>query len=251
MQLSYLGGAYGGFQVQSNAVTIQQTLQDALECVLGQRPPVTGCSRTDAGVHAHRYYCTTVIDREFDSHRLAAAINAHLPKDISVLGINEVDHGFHPRYTAIGKKYQYNIWLSPHRNVFLDRVSLHYPKKLNVDELISLATIFEGTYDFSAFQSKGSNIINTVRTVTSCSTDLNDCMLSINIQADGFLYNMARIMVGTLIEAASGRITDIAGILESCDRTKAGYTAPAHGLTLMQVYYPPGTTGFLETEIAP
>ena len=249
LQLSYLGGAYAGFQVQQNAVTVQQTLQDALERLLGQRPPVKGCSRTDAGVHAARYYCTVPFEKDLPEQRIPAALNAHLPGDISVLAAREVAEEFHPRYMARAKRYQYRWWLHRSRNVFLAATSCHHPAALDADTVIALAPLFEGRYDFAGFQSSGSAVADTVRTIHRCEAVLEDRLLTLTVVGDGFLYNMVRIMAGTLAAAAKGGDEDIAGILASRERGRAGPTAPAHGLTLMQVYYQPGTTGLPETEV--
>ena len=248
IQLSFRGSSYSGFQVQANAITVQQVLQDALEKVLGVKPPIVGCSRTDAGVHARRFYCTIPVLTQFPIERLPDALNFHLPKDTAVAGACMVDLGFHARYTVIAREYRYNIWLAPYRNVFDADTSLHCHKKVDVEAFKAQALYFKGTHDFAAFQATGSSTRSTVRTVYDCSASKAGDMLTLSIVANGYLYNMARIMVGTLIEAASGAQRDVRSILLSADRKEAGYTAPAHGLTLHQVYYPPGSTAFPETE---
>ncbi len=250
LQLSYLGGAYAGFQVQKNALTVQQALQDALCALLSQRPSVTGCSRTDAGVHARRYYAAFETSAALPVTRYPAALNAHLPRDISVLDAHEVGQDFHPRYDAVAKTYRYRIWLRRPRNVFEAQTSYHHPRPLDVKTFVALAPLFEGTHDFRGFASSGGCVRSTVRTIYSCRAWEKEGMLTLSITGNGFLYNMVRIVAGTLIAAATGGETDIPSILKSGDRTRAGATAPAHGLTLWQVYYPAGTTGLVETEVS-
>jgi len=253
LQCSYKGTRYGGFQVQPNAPTVQQALQDALEALFGARPPVTGCSRTDAGVHAQNYYCTTLLDRDFALDRLPQAINAHLPDDIAVRRAAAVAPDFHPRYMALGKRYVYRIWLHSARNVFWADTSHHVRGRLDPALFAALAGCFVGRRDFSSLQAAGSEVADTVRTIHRCEATLEDDMLTLSITGDGFLYKMVRILAGTLIEAASkGRgAGDIEALLAACNRRAAGPTAPARGLTLMQVYYPPGSTGIAEAEVDP
>ena len=168
LSLSYLGTAYGGFQVQKNAPTIQSTVQDALEALLGHRPPLTGCSRTDAGVHARRYYATLRTDHPLPPERYPAALNHHLPRDIAVLGATAVSEEFHPRYDAVGKTYRYRIWLPRSRNVFEAATSWHHPRPLDVAAFTDLAPLFEGRHDFQGFCSSGSSVTDTVRTIHRC-----------------------------------------------------------------------------------
>ena len=158
LELSYLGGAYAGFQVQKNAPTVQQTVQDALEALLSQRPPLTGCSRTDAGVHARRYYAAFPTESPIPVQRIPAALNFHLPKDISVLGACEVDEAFHPRYDALAKTYRYRIWLPASRNVFEAQTSFHHPRPVDLQAFVRLAPLFEGTHDFCGFAGSGGSV---------------------------------------------------------------------------------------------
>ena len=249
LELSYLGGAYAGFQVQKNAPTVQQTVQDALEALLSQRPPLTGCSRTDAGVHARRYSAAFPTESPIPVQRIPAALNFHLPKDISVLGACEVDEAFHPRYDALAKTYRYRIWLPASRNVFEAQTSFHHPRPVDLQAFVRLAPLFEGTHDFCGFAGSGGSVKSTVRTVYRCRAFEQEGMLTLEITGNGFLYNMVRIVAGTLLAAATGGDADILSILQSRQRGRAGPTAPAHGLTLWQVFYRPGTTGFEQTEV--
>ena len=199
LELSYLGGAYAGFQVQKNAPTVQQTVQDALEALLSQRPPLTGCSRTDAGVHARRYYAAFPTESPIPVQRIPAALNFHLPKDISVLGACEVDEAFHPRYDALAKTYRYRIWLPASRNVFEAQTSFHHPRPVDLQAFVRLAPLFEGTHDFCGFAGSGGSVKSTVRTVYRCRAFEQEGMLTLEITGNGFLYNMVRIVAGTLL----------------------------------------------------
>ncbi|HWQ51374.1 MAG TPA: tRNA pseudouridine(38-40) synthase TruA [Terriglobales bacterium] len=233
IKLSFLGGAYAGFQVQHNAPTVQGTLQQALRLLLGDEVPVTGCGRTDAGVHALEYFCTTRTVSDFAAEKLARALNANLPCDISVSEVTEVPLDFHPRYSAAWKEYQYRIWTPRHRNVFEAATSWHHPAPFDVAGVIRNAPLFEGAHDFASFMAAGSSIEDTRRTIYLCEASFSQGMLTVRVRGDGFLYNMVRIMVGTLVEGV-----DVAAAIAARDRSAAGPTAPACGLALAKVYYP-------------
>lgn len=239
LTLRYDGTRYHGWQVQPNGVTVQQTLQDAIEAVTGVRAGVTGCSRTDAGVHAAMFCCAFETDSALSGDKMVAALNAHLPNDIAVYACDAVADGFHPRYDAQGKRYVYRIWNSPVRNPFEAPYALHYKYPLDVARLNAAAADFVGTHDFAAFCAAGSTVEDTVRTVRRCEVTRQGDRVLFTVEADGFLYNMVRIMVGTLLDMASGRIAyeAIPAILASGKREKAGATAPACGLFLDTVYY--------------
>ncbi len=237
--IKYDGSKYHGWQVQSNGVTVQQTVQDALESVLGTRVNVTGCSRTDSGVHANMFCFHSDIVCNIPNERFPAAINAHLPNDIAVLSCETVDSEFHARYSCKGKNYIYKIYDSDVRDPFKYGYAFHY--KGNIDEVImnDAAKHFVGKHDFSAFCSSGSSVEDTVRTVTECGVLRDGDVVTVNVSADGFLYNMVRIIVGTLIEVSEGKINiaDLDYIIKSCQRNNAGRTAPACGLYLNEVFY--------------
>lgn len=239
LTLRYDGSRYHGWQVQQNAVTVQETLQNAIEAVTGVRSDVTGCSRTDAGVHANMFCCAFTTESALRGLKMAAALNAHLPPDVAVYGCEEVPESFHPRYDAKGKRYVYRIWNGPTRNPFEAAYSLHHSRRLNETVLNNAAADFMGTHDFAAFQAAGSSVTDTVRTVTHCSVVRRGELVEFTVEANGFLYNMVRIMVGTLLGIAAGRIPPdaIPGILASKNREQAGATAPPQGLFLEQVLY--------------
>lgn len=239
LTLRYDGTAYHGWQVQPNGITVQESLQDAIEAVTGVRAGVIGCSRTDAGVHADMFCCTFDTASSLDGDKLASALNFHLPRDIAVYAAREVAADFHPRYHAAGKRYVYRIWNGRQRHPVYDRYALHRNQPLDADRLNRVAADFVGTHDFAAFCGAGSAVEDTVRTVTRCTVERQGDLVLFTVEGNGFLYNMVRIMVGTLLEIAAGRLApdSIPAILHSGDRGQAGPTAPAHGLCLMQVFY--------------
>ena len=241
LRLAYNGKRYSGWQVQNNAVTIQETLQDAILAVFGERYPVTGCSRTDSGVHANDFCCSVnlPIETNIPEDKIPIALNHHLPNDISVLSARYTDDNFHARYDVKYKEYEYLIWNSPIRNPFNDNLVYEYPKKLDENVMKNAAKLFIGKHDFASFMSSGSSVENTVRDIKYFNVIRENDIIKINVAADGFLYNMVRILVGTLIELSEGKISekDIPEIINSKDRKKAGFTAPPQGLYLNKVVY--------------
>lgn len=239
LTISFDGTAYHGWQVQDNALTVQQTLQDALQQLCSRRDNVVGCSRTDAGVHANMYCCNIRTEHPIPCDKLVTALNAVLPRDIAALDCREVDFDFHARYDCKSKEYIYKIWNSPNKNPFLYNHSLHYKYPLDEEFLSSQAKQFIGTYDFSSFCAAGSSVEDTVRTVMNASVERNGDEVIFRVEADGFLYNMVRIMMGTLIDISRGKLPEnsIPQIIEAKNRFAAGYTAPARGLYLNKIHY--------------
>ena len=240
LTLQYDGTRYHGWQVQRNALTVQEVLQDAVERITGVRSGITGCSRTDAGVHALMFCCAMDTGSPLRGERMVRALNACLPGDIAVTGCREVSPDFHPRYMAAGKRYRYQIWNGPARNPFYNRYALHRMGRLDEEKMNRTASLFVGTHDFSAFCASGSEVEDRVRTVRSAHVEREGDLLRFRVEADGFLYNMVRILVGTLLDVQSRRLEE-ARILEALrtgDRSLAGFTAPAHGLFLEEVFYP-------------
>jgi len=245
LRVAYIGTAYAGFQVQKNCVTIQEKLQDAIESLYGKRYPLTGCSRTDSGVHARDFCCTVECG---DDHgkipvfRLPEAMNRFLPKDIAVFSASEASDSFHPRYDVESKEYEYLIFNSKVRSPFYDNLAYVYGYPLDERKMNELGAFICGKQDFKAFMSAGSDIEDTVRTVKYCIAERDGDIVKIRIAADGFLYNMVRIIVGTLIEASLGRLEmSIPEIIASQERKNAGFTAPACGLYLNKVEYRDGS----------
>lgn len=240
MTMRFDGSAYHGWQVQKNAVTVQETLQDAIEKALGRRENVTGCSRTDAGVHANMYCCNFRTESKKGCETVVRALNAWLPRDIGVYDCREAPEDFHARYSCVSKEYRYVIWNSPYKNPFYQNRALHLKAPLlDADMLNEEAARFVGTFDYKAFASTGHSVVDTVRTVTACRVERLGDEVIFTVRADGFLYNMVRIMAGTLLDAARGGIAggEIRDIILSGDRGRAGATAQACGLYLNRVNY--------------
>lgn len=239
MIVRYRGTNYHGFQVQQNKVTVAQVLQDAVEQVFKSRLPIKGSSRTDAGVHANAFPVTLHTTSSIPCEALVRAMNVHLPQDVAVLSCREVPPEFHPRYDCVGKRYLYKIWNSPVKNPFLADLALYHKYPMDVEAMDQAAQGFLGTHDFKAFCSAGSKVEDTVRVMTHASVRREGELVTFSITGSGFLYNMVRIMVGTLLEVSRGAIPPqaIPDIIQSGDRQKAGPTALPHGLYLDEVFY--------------
>lgn len=244
LTLSYLGTAYSGFQVQPNAKTVQAALQFAATKIFDTPCGVSGCSRTDSGVHANEYLA--VVEEHGKSRipedAVARAMNTYLPTDISVLGSVRVADDFKIRHRVEGKEYMYLIWNHPYRNPFLADRALYYPRSLNVEAMREAIPYILGKHDFCAFMSSGSDIEDTVRTITDLRIEQSGSEIKIYVSADGFLYNMVRIIVGTLLEISEGKISceRLAQAVDGGDRALAGRTAPAEGLYLNRVFLEKG-----------
>lgn len=239
LTLSYKGTAYHGFQVQKNALTVCEVLQNAMEKVLGIRPDVKGCSRTDSGVHAMEYCVSFFYDTKIPMRKLPLALNNYLPEDIRVKSATQVPEDFHARYSSSGKQYQY-IFL----NSAIDdplALGLYYriSYKLDCGRMQQAADFLVGEHDFASFMSAGSDIEDTVRTVHLLTIKRKEDRIIMTIAADGFLYNMVRIIAGTLLKVGTGAIPpeEVKKILEQKDRAFAGETMPAKGLFLEKVFY--------------
>ncbi|MBR5011208.1 MAG: tRNA pseudouridine(38-40) synthase TruA [Clostridia bacterium] len=242
-KLSYLGSAYCGWQVQKSAPTVQGVLQNACAQVFKKPYLLTGCSRTDSKVHAREYYAMYETEESAPSlspESVLYAVNAYLPSDISLLDVSIIEDGsFHPRYSVKSKEYEYVISNSKIKDPFLSDRAYHYPRNLNCDLMNVGAQKLVGKHDFAAFMASGSDVTDTVRTIYSFSVTREADLVKIRVCADGFLYNMVRILSGTLVEISEGKIDPrkIDEIIESKDRAKAGRTLPPQGLYLNRVYY--------------
>ena len=242
LKLSYCGTNYAGFQVQPNANTVQAELMRAAEKIFTVPCLVTGCSRTDSGVHAYEYYATVELSCQganISSDKVPRALASVLPDDISVISAWHVEDNFSVRRAVSGKEYVYTLWTKEYSNPFLADRAWHYTRQLNISKMNEAAKLLQGKQDFAAFMSSGSSITDTVRTITRCEVIASkDGIVKIYVAADGFLYNMVRIIVGTLVYVSEGKIKieDISDILRSKDRKKAGKTAPAGGLYLNKVF---------------
>jgi tRNA pseudouridine38-40 synthase len=240
--LSYVGTRYAGFQVQPGKPTIQSALQDALGVVYGERLPIKGCSRTDSGVHALCFYATYETNHNIPVERIPFALNSALPDDIAVKSAVVVPDPFHVRYDVKCKEYEYLLHNSNIRDPFLNDKAYRLSQTFGEEELSRMreaAKAFVGEHDFAGFMSTGSSVTDTRRNVNYVEILTDGELIRVRICANGFLYNMVRIIVGTLIECGRGRIdpNDLPRIIDSCDRSKAGATVPACGLYLRRVEF--------------
>ena len=242
-KIKYLGTAFHGFQVQPELRTVQGELNAALNQAFGRHCKVTGCSRTDAGVHANEFCLTVECEgATIPADKLPIAVSRFLPEDLSLFYAEECDESFHPRYDVKEKEYLYRIMntriydpFEYGRVWFLGRpITDEGLRRMN-----EAAKHFIGKYDFSTFMSEGSDVEDTVRNVTALSVVRNGDFVDVRISADGFLYNMVRIMTGTLIDISRGKIPadSIKQIIAAKNRFAAGYTAPARGLYLNKIHY--------------
>ncbi len=248
VRIAYLGTKFCGYQIQNGCRTVQGELNAAAKSLFGFDCDVTGCSRTDSGVHAN-LFCATIakkgenaLETHIDAAKIPAALNAHLPCDISVRSAEWVNEDFHPRYDVKYKEYIYRIYNDRQRSPFEEGRAWHIPQFIDENAILRMneaAGFFVGEHDFSAFMASGSKVESTVRCVKYASVAEEDGVIVFKVAADGFLYNMVRIMTGTLIAVAQGKIApqEISGIIGSRDRARAGMTAPPEGLYLNNVLY--------------
>ncbi|MDD7771498.1 MAG: tRNA pseudouridine(38-40) synthase TruA [Firmicutes bacterium] len=244
--LKYEGSAYHGWQVQKNDVTVAETLEKAAAAVVGHKVHMTGCGRTDAGVHAKKYVANFRTDSRIPTDRLPYALNTHLPEDIVVTSAWEEHEDFNAIGSCVRKEYSYLIYNSHIRDPFYVNRAWFYPKHLNEAVMQAAADRFVGTHDFAAVRSVGTDVKSTVRTVYYFNVERQGELITCRVCANGFLYNMARAMVGTVVYAAEGKLSprDIDGILERGDRTAAGPTAPPGGLYMTSLWYDDGKAVF-------
>jgi len=237
--ISYRGTNYCGWQVQPNGVTVQEVIMRAIKDLTGEAVNLTGSGRTDAGVHALGQSANFFTASTIPPEGWYRALNTRLPAGIRVIHSRECHPDFHSRYHAKGKSYLYKILASPVASPFLADLAFHVNRTLDWAAMEEAAASFLGEHDFTAFMASGSSIKTTIRTIFEISFSNNDDLWEMTFTGNGFLYNMVRIMAGTLYEVGYGRLKaqDIAAIIAGKDRSKAGITAPAHGLYLKEVYY--------------
>lgn len=251
--ISYYGANYVGWQRQLNGLSVQEVLEEALEKTFGAPTSATASGRTDAGVHALGQVVHFDADTSIPTDKIPFAVNTHLPDDVSMLSCEIAPENFNARFSAKHKTYCYKIYVSKHRLPVLELDHEHITYPLDLDKIEQAAKIIEGTHDFKCFEASGSVVKNTVRTVYSVDIAAKpfdnsapradgkffDGELSISVTGNGFLYNMVRIIAGTLVYVGIGKLTpqDVSRILETGDRKAAGKTLGAKGLTLMSVQY--------------
>ncbi len=237
--IEYEGTKYHGWQSQINALAIQDVIRNALKKLTGEDINLTGSSRTDVGVHAFGQVANFTTESSIPADKFSHALNAVLPGDIVIKGSEETDMDFHSRYNSKGKKYRYLIHNSIYPSALLRNRAFHVKYDLDVDIMDKASKYFIGEHDFSAFKSTGSSVKSSVRTIIEATVSKSGDIIEFEIAGNGFLYNMVRIITGTLVEVGIGKLKaeDIEGIIKSKDRRQAGKTAPAHGLYLVEVYY--------------
>ena len=237
--MAYRGTAYHGYQKQDNSITIQETVEKCISRVLDTPTEIYGCSRTDTGVHANGYCFSVKTEKQIPIRNFIRGTNGYLPSDITLLSCEEAPEDFHARYSCRGKEYVYLIHNSECRDPFAEDLKYHYRRKMDLDLMRRASEYFVGRHDFSSFCSNASEKASTVRTVHELRLDREGDLVKVTISGDGFLYNMVRIIVGTLLWVNEGKIApeDIPVIMEKSDRRLAGKTAQAHGLYLNRVFY--------------
>lgn len=251
--ISYYGANYVGWQRQLNGLSVQEVLEKALEKTFGAPTSATASGRTDAGVHALGQVVHFDADTSIPTDKIPFAVNTHLPDDVSMISCEIAPENFNARFSAKRKTYCYKIYVSKHRLPVLELDHEHITYPLDLDKIEQAAKIIEGTHDFKCFEASGSVVKNTVRTVYSVDVATRhfdnatvradgkffDGELSISVTGNGFLYNMVRIIAGTLVYVGIGKLTpqDVSRILETGDRKAAGKTLGAKALTLMSVQY--------------
>ena len=239
LKLMYAGTAYHGWQVQKDAVTVAETLDKALSSVVGHPVRCVGAGRTDAGVHARVYVANFRTTSSIPLDRLPLAVNTRLPDDIVVVKATRVSDGFNAIGSCRKKEYTYLIYNSRLGDAFYVNRAWFYPRRLDEAVMARAAEQFVGTHDFRAVRSVGTETRTTVRTVHYFRVEREGDLIKCRVCADGFLYNMVRAMVGTIVYAAEGKLApeDIPAILDSGDRTLAGPTVPPGGLYMTGLWY--------------
>ena len=237
--ISYKGTAYHGFQRQENAVGIQNIIEDRLSELTASNVKINGCSRTDTGVHANEYCFSFETEHSIPCNSIIRGMNSKLPNDIAVHSCEEAAPDFHARYSCIGKEYCYLVLNQPTRDPFWADTAFHYPYALDIELLKSEAQAFVGTHDFTSFCGTSNRKENSIRTIEYFNIEKDENLVKFLVKGDGFLYNMVRIMIGTLIYINEGKIKSgsIPSIIDARDRNLAGKTALPHGLYLNKVFY--------------
>lgn len=248
LYIRYDGAHFCGYQAQKNGFSVQQALNQGTAALFGHPCDITGCSRTDSGVHANMFCATVTAHGEDHIHttipfdRLPRALNIHLPDAVAAYQALWVPTDLHARYSVTSKEYIYRILNTPNRDPFAHGRAWHYPREITADRFVAMqvaAQGFVGKRDFAACMAAGSKVRSTVRHVLASTVEREGDYITYRVRADGFLYNMVRIMVGTLIEVSEGKLSpeSIPARLDSLDRSAFGRTTPAEGLYLNRVFY--------------
>lgn len=239
LTLMYDGTNYHGWQRQKNGITVQEVMENTLTSVFSSQTDVVGCSRTDAGVHAKMYVCCFKGETTIPADKLPYVLNTALPDDIRAVECTIVDDSFNARFDTVQKTYKYQILNAPHADPLLRNFAWHYPAKLDFGQMERACEIIKGKRDFRCFMAAGSVVKNTVRDLKELKAEKNGSLITVTATADGFLYNMVRIIVGTLVYIGNGKLRceELVPFMESGDRRLLGITAPPQGLMLFDVIY--------------
>ena len=237
--IEYDGKKFGGWQKQPNKLNIQGEIEKAIEEITGEKVELNASGRTDAGVHSLGQTANFKTNSKIDIEKIPMAINSKLKQSIRVIKAEEVDENFHARYACKRKKYRYVINNSKYGSAIYRDLEYHIPMKLDAKKMAEAARYFEGEHDFKGFKASGTSSKSSVRTIYKAEVKEDGDKIIIELTGNGFLYNMVRIISGTLVDVGLGKIKseEIPEIIESRDRTKAGKTLPAQGLYLVEVYY--------------
>ncbi|MCA1032563.1 tRNA pseudouridine(38-40) synthase TruA [Bacillus timonensis] len=238
--IQYDGGRYKGWQrLGTGDQSIQGKIENVLSEMVGKKVEIIGSSRTDAGVHALEQIANVKLDTTFTVHEIHAYLNRYLPNDISVKDIEEVHERFHARYNTKEKTYVYKLWNKSYPHPFMRKYSMHVEEKLDVSKMKKACKFFEGTHDFTAYCNAKSKKKSMVRDIYSMSIEEQAGFIEIRVRGNGFLYNMVRKIVGTLIEVGLGKIDaeKIPSIIESKERIQTGLMAEPGGLYLEKIEF--------------
>lgn len=239
LTIAYDGTAYAGWQIQPTEPTVQAAIETAWHVITREQIRVMAAGRTDAGVHALGQVVGLATDSPLSTADLHRGLNAVLPEDVAIVALEEAPENFHATYDAKRKTYRYQIHNGRTPDVFLRRYVWHYPQPLDANQMHTAAQALIGKHDFASFESAGSERPDSVRTLFAVEVSRDAERITIEVTGDGFLYNMVRAIVGTLVEVGKGArdVAWPAEVLAECDRREAGQTAPPQGLFLIRVEY--------------
>lgn len=237
--MGFRGTNYHGFQRQPNGITVQEVVETALSKLFNEPVTIQGCSRTDTGVHAKEYCFTMQAEKQLPERNFIRGACGYLPEDISIYRVEEMPADFHARFSCKAKEYMYRIHNSESKNPFTTDLELLYRRKLDITLMQEAAQHFIGTHDFATFCTNCTEKQNTIRTIYDITIEKQGNTVILLVKGNGFLYNMVRILVGTLLSVNEGRIavSELDALLASRNRVLAGITAQAHGLYLNRVFY--------------